>query len=731
MACLSFVNQRLRLAFLWTVLVTLIEAQTTLAQNATNTTAPESINGTSKCLCGFQDPITNNIFTDSLIVYFNETNTSVPTDLFSVDSFEHRYEKGWNVFFREGASAQNVYFEQGSVWNLAPSWLNLNVSAATPEHLVNGAQLQTARKDIHYGSFRVFMKGPQPYAGGSALTMRLEHNDTVSVELDLQNMDDSQDDACMQTTTGRQEPLTANGVNFTLFEQKPYDFWPWDFWEWRMDWTEQDVEFYAGANKTRTIPTANASMIDTPSAFFIKHWSNGDINWMQGPPTSDTTASIGYVRLFFNSSLTSESKLGSADCDASAYCSTEDWTLRANTPYTPAMTERDTVRVPQPSRSSRVGIALIVASLACSAALVAHALIRKASGRKAPRRTAKLDVRRPKMHKSPMPSDYGHPRSQAVSEAWTTGRSRPVSEAWTVQTDLEMDTLRPMIAGSSTTLLGMSKGFHPGFAGGHERTPSKRPFFYSPYQSSSTFNLYDTAGTYDNGNHDSIEPLSERMDASTADLLRGTPTERRDMEAEGSAAAANPGAKPVPAPGAVPQARTRIDYLAGLVAVCSLLVSCTHFILTFVPSVIEQYLPQHYESEYWARVTIEPFFFNEVWVGLFFTTSTRFLTSGYLRTGSLKTVAEKIVSRCPRLMIPITAVIIFEYFLMDLGAVTYLEYIPSISWSTWPSTSVYTNFGWFVDETLQLFYIIPNAAPQLTWNFCTVSSLQPSFDRQC
>merc|ERR1712072_1118465 len=60
----------------------------------------------------------------------------------------------------------------------------------------------------------------------------------------------------------------------------------------------------------------------------------------------------------------------------------------------------------------------------------------------------------------------------------------------------------------------------------------------------------------------------------------------------------------------------------------------------------------------------------------------------------------------PRLMIPITAVILFEYFLMDLGATRYLEYIPSITWSTWPSTEVYNNFGWFINETLQTIRLL-------------------------
>ena len=721
--------------------------KTALTQNATsNTNTISSTNIPADCHCGFVDPTTNNVYTDSVIVYFNETK-SIPKNVFSVDTFKHEYEKGWFIYYKEGAVAENLWFEEGSLWNLEPGWLNMNVSAATPEHLVNGAQLQTVRQDIQYGTFRVFMRSPQPYAGGTALTMRLQYNETSSAELDLLNMDDSTDDACMQTSVSNQDPVTSWGVNYTVLETPKYNVGPWDFWEWRMDWNEDQIDWYVGDNKTRTVPTTNASLVDTPTAFYLKHWSNGDTDFMQGPPTNASAASIGWVRLFFNSSVQSTSQLNSSDCNASLQCSTEDWNLRLTTAHTQEATVRWTPKSTHSSRSKTVGLALIAASLAFSAALLIHALLRKWADQRAAKRTpAPMGGQRPKMPKSPMPSAY------------MDTKSRPVSQAWTTQADMEMYDLKPTGAGaSSTTLLGAEPP--PAWLGRHDRSSSHRPLLghYDSTAASSTtvFNVVQTPGqnpfatpgpdpfttpsrvrnSYFGDSTlkevDLMEPSPARpptrplaaagnvsgiADASTADLLaKGAVLP--PGEPEGSAAAANPGAKPTPATG--PQARTRIDYLAGLVAICSLLVSCTHFILTFVPSVIEEYLPQHYESEYWARRTIEPFFFNEIWVGLFFTTSTRFLTSGFLRTGNLKTVAEKVVCRCPRLMIPITAVILFEYFLMDLGAVKYLEYIPSITWSTWPSTTLYTNFGWFIDETLQLFYLIPNAAPQLTWNYCT------------
>nr|POE76127.1 hypothetical protein CFP56_59607 [Quercus suber] len=698
-------------------------ATTTAASSdpTSNATLPAD-NGNNTCTCGYLDPVTNNVFTDAIIAYFNETaaDNPVPSDLFTIDEYEHRYEKGWTIFYREGATASNVFSSDigTAEWNIQPSILNLTISPYTHEHLVDGAQLQTVRKDILYGSFRALIKTP-PWASGSAMTMRLEHNETISAALDLQPMDQYLYNATIFTTSGGEPPANLSaGLNYTSLPS--YEN-VWGYVPYRMDWSKDEIAYTAGNTSITSMATADATMVDMPSALMFKHWSNGNVKWMQGPPVNGTSAGIGWVRFFFNSSLVSESQLVQGSCDPSQYCSTEDWTLRQSTPYTEAMTSRAAVKVPKPSKDHTAGIAIIIASLAFSAVLIIHALARKASGKKAPVRSSAVPMSRPKMPTSPMPSEYYESKGRPESQAWLTAKSRPVSEAYTTQTDYEMENLRPMMAGSSTTLLDGNPSFNRPSLGMQGRSVSGQPLLPSAANSSATLGAYEKNSPYGRPGtgSDAIEPLADRLDASTADLLQKSPEARKDIVPEGSQAAANPGAKPVPPPAGVPQARTRVDYLAGLVAVCSLLVSCTHFILTFVPSVIEEYLPQHYASEYWARRTIEPFFFNEIWVGIFFTTSTRFLTSGYLRTGNLKTVAEKVVCRCPRLMIPITAVILFEYFLMDLGATTYLQYIPSISWSTWPSTSVYTNFGYFVDETLQLFYLIPNSAPQLTQNFCT------------
>ena len=126
--------------------------RTTIAQNGTlfsNSNSTVLPIAPADCHCGFVDPATTNVYTESVIVYFNETNT-VPTDVFSINKFEHPYEKGWKYFYREGAKEENVYFTEGDVWNLSPGWLNMNVSGYTHNHLINGAELETVRQDIQY-----------------------------------------------------------------------------------------------------------------------------------------------------------------------------------------------------------------------------------------------------------------------------------------------------------------------------------------------------------------------------------------------------------------------------------------------------------------------------------------------------------------------------------------------------------------------------------------------------
>lgn len=165
--------------------------------------------------------------------------------------------------------------------------------------------------------------------------------------------------------------------------------------------------------------------------------------------------------------------------------------------------------------------------------------------------------------------------------------------------------------------------------------------------------------------------------------------------------------------------RQRIDYLAGLVALCAILVTIMHFGLTFVPAIVIPDAPRHHESEYWAQQIVAPFILNQMWLGVFFTTSVRFLVAPYFKKGNMQDVAKAAVRRTPRLMIPVASIAMIEYFLIDVGATRFLRYIPSLTWSTWPYVTRFQTVGHFISEILELIYLVPNAVPQITFNYCT------------
>jgi hypothetical protein len=60
-----------------------------------------------------------------------------------------------------------------------------------------------------------------------------------------------------------------------------------------------------------------------------------------------------------------------------------------------------------------------------------------------------------------------------------------------------------------------------------------------------------------------------------------------------------------------------------------------------------------------------------------------------------------------------------QYFLIECGALEWLEMLPSITWSSWPYAVAIANFGTYLDEVIELAFLIPNAVPQITFNYCT------------
>ncbi|KAF1358095.1 hypothetical protein EJ07DRAFT_126129 [Lizonia empirigonia] len=579
-------------------------------------TTSEVASGNGNCTCGFYDGNTESLFTDSIIVYFNETN-DLPSE-FIAEQYTNKYEKDWNAVYRQGADPANLRPSNDS--------LQLYVQPSTDDHIVQGAGLRTARRDIKHGSFRTLIKSPRRTFAGSAMSMMWQFNETEVAELSVMNTNDASE-AWIGTFISGEFTTRDLGVNYTqLLEQPAADrnyttlggglsnggVNPWDFTEYRMDWTADYINFYIGGNLTRQILHKNNKGIPSvPAPIYLKHWSTGNRFSMKGPPGRPSVAEVGWTRMFFNSSSTTEDTHEDfvARCSVADACSMDDSTLRGSTAYTDEATQKWR-QDPHKSIKRMPALWISIGCLALSTVLLIHTFVRrmtqpKASGHGAP----------------------SAPTQPSVVSHDTKAVSPDVIELRSSSSDKKSPT-------------------------------SSRP-------TSSKYELDDLA--------------IETIGPSTGTSIIG----------------------------------------AGLVALCAIVVTIMHFGLTFVPAIVIPGAPQHARSEYWAQKIVAPFILNQMWLGVFFTTSVRFLTASYLRKGKLEDVAKAAVRRTPRLMIPVATIALLEYFLIDVGATKFLRYIPSLTWSTWPYVTRYENFGQYISEILELIYLIPNAVPQITFNYCT------------
>lgn len=120
------------------------------------------------CSCGFLDSANGQLYTDALIVYFNES-TGLPEDFYA-QHYAHKKEYGWNTIYRSGSLPDNVMVSNSSLSSSNDStWdsssLELYIDPSTKNHLVNGASIESMRQDILYGSFRAYMRGPEQGSG--------------------------------------------------------------------------------------------------------------------------------------------------------------------------------------------------------------------------------------------------------------------------------------------------------------------------------------------------------------------------------------------------------------------------------------------------------------------------------------------------------------------------------------------------------------------------------------
>ena len=712
------------------------------------------------CSCGYYDATTGATWTESIIVYFNETDDpAIPG--FIQESYIHEYEKGWNTQFRTGANVSNIHLPN---FTSAPGSLNsleMEISPYNADHVVVGGSLRTSRQDIHYGSFTSLLRSPGKYAGGggSVLSFALDHNSSQSISTNLQNTD-KPSTASISTLANEESPdfhlVSYDDLTNGSFGKGTLS--PWDYTQYQMEWAKDEVTFFVGDNIVRSISRSeDKGLLSVPSPLYLRHWSNGLATGSQGPPSQPTVACVSWVRLFFNSSLMTDSDHASFDenCRNSDACLVSDMTLRRSSAYS----EMSTKKWEQPRmmrRKSRVAVSLAVGCVSLTALLLLNPIWERLHERFAP---AKVDEMMTQTRRDSSTAIYT--RSELPTGA---------DIEFTTEVKTERSSTSPVTPGGtdrSSPTSSKSRSSHEY----HRRTafPSDRP--------SREVEVHDEGHTVflkqkAFGERSSPEVPSPTEAPSRDAMLEGASykgSKAEENNEKGKELTSNNNAKKTKAPQISwdmvvwvkpkdpnPQTSTtplgissetvvknspeehsslntsnrkspefcvedqrRNEPFAGLVVIACLLVTAMNFSLTFLYGnmVTDRFIQRR--SQVTIRKTIAPFLLNPLWIGPFLLTSARFLVTDYFRTGDLLTIAEKTVKRTFRLLLPVMAMVILQYFFIDCNATKWLEYLPSTTWSTLPFIKGYSNFGNFLNEVLELIYLVPNAAPVITFNYCS------------
>lgn len=354
----------------------------------------------AQCNCGYRDPETLALFTDSIITYFNETDAAEQV-VFTPERSADRYgrddpgyagtgqqawinserlndwEDDFSATWRSAVMYDNTYLENNT--------MVMRVQAAEQKHrIVFGSQFQTRRRDILYGTFRTMVRPPSVTSAGTEFDIELAYNESSLMSTSLFSKDNASDAVLSLGWSSHKNNLKPVIINQTNISPDQHNH-VWH--EYRMDWLPTVMSWTNdGSNSTLTaVVRTNATSHDLeipsiPAPFSYKHWANGSPTGSRGPPKSHSPlAEIRYARLFFNSSISARTSQFEQQCSAAGVgqvCSTEDWTLRNSTHFDLSMTEKQLMPKKHYHLRPYSWIGFTV-SIGIFTLLFAHALVRR------------------------------------------------------------------------------------------------------------------------------------------------------------------------------------------------------------------------------------------------------------------------------------------------------------------------------------------------------------------
>ena len=288
----------------------------------------------ASCGCGYRVAGENNapwLFTQAL-----ESDFTKVTDL-SHDAEWVRQQ--FNVTAEAGRGKYGKAFSLNNVAPKSPSLdasnsnggIQLRVGGNVVDGAVPTAEIDSARMDMYWGSYRAGMKLTN--VKGTCGAFFWYFNDTQEIDMEFLSREFDSDKKIFPVNLVVQSRASAkSGYDASktgTYKTVNLGFNPMEaFHEYRFDYLRNKVYFYADS-KLLAEMEGNA-IPDSAGHLILQHWSNGNPKWSGGPPKEDATMTVSYVKAYFNSSHVEATTKGLGQCkdSASQLCDVKDVTAR-------------------------------------------------------------------------------------------------------------------------------------------------------------------------------------------------------------------------------------------------------------------------------------------------------------------------------------------------------------------------------------------------------------------
>lgn len=270
---------------------------------------------TALCECGFASE--QWLFTDAIESDFTKSRNMADNNDWVRQQFNVTATAGRGRYGKS-FSLENIQPHEAQE---APA-LQLRVDKVLRGGAVTAAEMDSARNDLHWGSYRAGMK--LTAVNGTCAAFFWYLNDTQEIDMEFLSHEYNAGkrvypvNLAIQSRKSMEAGYDASRT--TTYKRVKLDFDPTAaFHEYRFDYLPGRVVFYADSVELAVMdgdemPSASGHLI-------LQHWSNGDPMWSGGPPEEDALLAVSYVKAYFNSSESKESwEKGCRQSGGSAIC---------------------------------------------------------------------------------------------------------------------------------------------------------------------------------------------------------------------------------------------------------------------------------------------------------------------------------------------------------------------------------------------------------------------------